>query len=130
MRNARRAAQLLVMLLAAAGCSNDPLAPFQPEVTNSSDNFQFQATNVQDVTLTKTYTWHNTGTIANVNHSTTTTSGTARLTIKSAAGVQLYDKNLVASLNEQTAVAAAGDWIITVVLTDFSGTINFRVQKP
>ena len=53
MRNPRRAAALLVMLLAAAGCSNDPLAPFQPEVTNSSDNFQFQATNVQDVTLLK-----------------------------------------------------------------------------
>ena len=31
-------------LLAAITCGDDPLAPFQPEITNIADNFEFQAT--------------------------------------------------------------------------------------
>lgn len=114
--------------LGMTGCS-DPLSPFEPEVANASDNFQLQATNVSDVSIVRAFTWSNTGTRATVNHSTTTAAGTASLTIRDAAGTIVYDKQLVPSLNEPTAAGVAGTWTIQLRLTNYSGTLNYRVQK-
>lgn len=118
----------LAAVLTAAGCS-DPLSPFQPEITNATDSFQLQATGITGLSSTLTYSWSNTGTRATINHSTTTTAGNARLVIRDAAGTIVYDKTLVPSLNEPTAVGAAGTWRIQLVLASYSGTINFRAQK-
>jgi hypothetical protein len=121
---------LLVITAAGAGaCSDNPLEPFQPEITNATDNFQLQATAVTGVTSTETYTWNNTGTRATVNHSTTTTAGSAQLTIRDGTGAVVYTKSLSPSLNEATATGTAGAWTIVLTMTSYSGTLNFRVQK-
>jgi hypothetical protein len=119
---------LIVMMAAAAACS-DSLAPFQPEITSATDNFQLQATDVSSATSTVTYQWTNTGTRATVNHSTTTTAGSATLTIRDAAGTVVYAKPLVPSLTEPTATGAPGAWTIQLEMRGYSGTLNFRVQK-
>lgn len=118
----------LSALLAASGCS-DPLGPFQPEITNTTDSFQLQATGVAGVTSTLTYSWTNTGTRATINHSTTTTAGNARIVVRDAAGAIVYDKALAPSLNEPTAAGAAGTWTIQLALANYSGTLNLRAQK-
>lgn len=125
----RGLATAAVFIVIASCGASDSLGPFQPEVTNAQDNFQLQATGVTNVTTTKTYVWHNTGTAATVNHSTTTTAGSARITILAPGSVTVYDKALVASANESTTVGTSGDWTINLVLTNYSGTLNFRVQK-
>ncbi|MBL8988623.1 MAG: hypothetical protein JNJ80_20280 [Gemmatimonadetes bacterium] len=122
------AAILLLGSLLVGGCS-DPLGPFEPEITNATDNFQLQATGVVGLSSTLTYSWANTGTRATVNHSTTTTAGTAELVIRDAAGTIVYDKDLVPSLNEATASGTAGTWTLQLRMTRYSGTLNFRVQK-
>lgn len=114
--------------IALGACSNS-LAPFEPEVTSATDNFQLQATNVKAVTKTFTYAWVNNGTSATVNHSTVTTAGVAQLTIRDAGGTVVYDKALVPSLSEPTTSGTAGNWTIQLRLTGFSGTLNYRVQK-
>ena len=118
----------LAMAIAAAGCS-DPLAPFQPEVNAAPDNFQFQATGLTDVTTTKQYSWQNSATRATVNHSSTVTNGSATVTIRDAAGTQVYTGALVPSATPITSAGVAGTWTIIVQLTNTSGTLNFRVQK-
>jgi hypothetical protein len=114
-------------------CSSSPvdtsLEPFQSQIANATDNFQLQATAVMGVTSTETYSWRNTGTRATINHSTTTTAGTAQLTVRDGAGTVVYTKALVPSLNEATAAGAAGTWTIVLTMTTYSGTLNFRVQK-
>ncbi|HEU5260667.1 MAG TPA: hypothetical protein VFU41_04480 [Gemmatimonadales bacterium] len=115
-----------VLLLA---CGSDPLAPFQPEINNAPDNFQFQATGLTGVTTTAQYAWQNTGTQATVNHSSTVTGGSATLTIKDANGTQVYTGALVASGNPTTSAGVAGAWTISVQLSNTRGTLNFRVQK-
>jgi hypothetical protein len=123
-----RPAILALGILLAPSCS-DPLAPFEPEIASVTDNFQLQATDVTSLTMTRTYAWTNTGTRATINHSTTTSAGTAQLTIRDRAGTIVYDKNLVPSLNEPTTVGASGSWTIQLRLTNYSGTLNFRAQK-
>lgn len=119
----------LVAILALAACSNSVLAPFQPEISNATDNFQLQATGVTNRTASLSYNWTNTGTVALVNHSTTTTAGSARVVIHDGAGALVYNAALVPSLNEPTVAGAAGTWTIQLVLDGYSGTLNFRVQK-
>lgn len=120
-----------LILALGAGCGNDnnnTLAPFQPEIVNETDAFQFQVTNAENVTTVVNYTWQNTGTQATVNHSSTVNSGTATVTILDAQQTEVYSGGLVASANEPTLAGEAGAWTIQVVLMDCSGTLNFRVE--
>ena len=127
----KAAAFLFVIIcgLAISQCSSDPLAPFQPQVTSATDNFQLQATGVQRRSATLNYSWENTGTRAKINHSTTTSFGTARLIILDAGNTQVYEKTLVPSLSDTTTVGTPGSWTIRLVLSNYSGTLNFRIQK-
>jgi CO/xanthine dehydrogenase Mo-binding subunit len=101
----------------------------QPQVTNAVDDFQFQASNLNNVTQTILYTWQNTGTQANVNQAATITAGSATLRIRDSSGTQVYSNSLAANGTVATSAGTTGNWAIEVVLSNVSGTINFRVQK-
>lgn len=118
------------LLLAASGCDDDPLSPFQPEIGNTQDSFQFQVTALTNVTTTVEYDWTHTGTVANVNQSTALSAGTATLTIRDAAGAQVYQRSLTDNGTFQTTAGTSGRWRIRVALQGASGAVNFRVQKP
>jgi len=106
-------------VVSIAACSENSLAPYQPEVSNVADNFALQATGVANVTATQSYTWANSGTRATINHSTTTQSGTTLLVIKDASGTTVYSKALSPSLNEPTVpVGVTGNWTLRLTLTN------------
>lgn len=115
--------------LFAACSSSTSLASFQPQINNVADNFQFQATGVKNVTSTFTYTWSNTGDSATVNQATTVTGGSATLTISDNNGTQVYSQSLSANGTFGMTKGLHGSWTIKVVFTNYSGTVNFRVQK-
>lgn len=116
-------------LATACGNSTGPLAPYQPQINNVTDNFQFQATGVTNVTWTYTYTWTNSGDSATVNQSTTVSGGSATVEILDHTGTQLYAQSLAANGTFGMAKGVAGDWTVRVVFTNYSGTVNFRIQK-
>ena len=122
---------LLALLFMLAGCSKSTtaLAPFEPEIVNNQDAFQLQATNVSNVSTTLVYSWKNSGTRATINHSTTTAAGSTLLTVKDSLGTTVYSKALVSSLNEPTTVGVPGTWSVSLTLTNYSGTLNFRAEK-
>ena len=119
----------LVMGACGGDTPSSPLAPFQPQINNAPDNFQFQATGVANVTWTHDYVWSNSGTGASINQSTTVASGTATVTVFDANGTQVYSQSLSANGTFTTAPGVAGDWTIRVTLSQYDGTINFRTQK-
>ena len=124
---------LAVAVMFTVGCANrqyltDP--DFQPQIVNQPDNFSLQATNVTNVTQTLPFTWQNTGTSANVNQATQVTGGSATLTILDASNQQVYTNSLTANGTFPTSTGTTGGWTIRLVLSNFTGTINFRVQKP
>lgn len=116
------------MVAAMAACTSS-LAPFQPQINNAPDNFQFQATGVTNLTGTFTYTWSNSGDSATVNQATTINAGSATLTISDKNATQMYSQSLGANGTFGTAKGVTGAWTIKVVFTNYSGTVNFRVQK-
>jgi hypothetical protein len=123
---------LPLVLLLSISCGGkrvvtDPA--FQPEIINQTDNFAFQSTNVSNVTQTLQYTWQNTGTRADVNQASSITSGSATITIRDSAGLQVYTASLSSNGTFMTGSGTAGGWTIRLVLTNLKGTLNFRVQR-
>lgn len=122
----------VVIACVLVGCSSNPaspLDPFSPEITNATDNFELQATDVVDASGTLDYSWTNTGTVATIDHSTTTSAGSATLIVFDADGIIVYDAALSPSNNATTGSGTAGTWTIRLVLADYDGTLNFRAQK-
>ena len=135
-RLSHRGSGSIAILLSAwllAGCGNgnkNVLSPvFQPEVANTIDNFQFQATGLTGVTQVLTYSWRNTGVQANVDQSSSITAGTAVLTLRDSTGALLYTRSLTEGGSLASAAGLAGTWTIRLQLTGVRGTLNFRAQK-
>jgi hypothetical protein len=137
---ASRRSTLALLAIAAAGLSGcggsgtspggNVLAPqFQPQVINAVDDFQFQATGVTGVTQTLNYAWRNTGVQANVNQSCSITGGSATLVLTDSTGAQVYSRNLGDNGTFQSTAGAPSAWGMQIVLTNVTGTVNFRSQK-
>ena len=124
----------LLSALMVIGCSSStppsaPLANFSPEIVNNVDAFSFQITNGENITTIVEYNWENTGTQATIDHSTTTSAGSATLVVYDADSAQVYTSGLVASANEPSSVGTTGTWRIRVTFVNYSGTSNFSLQK-
>ncbi len=122
-----------IVLLAAflsLGCDKNVLAPYEPEINNAPDNFQFQATGMKGVTYSKTFSWQNTGDSATVDQSPSEKlNGVAALTVVDPGGTTVYSGDLAADGAFGTDLGAAGTWTVRVTFASVTGTVNFRVQK-
>jgi len=128
-----RAAALTALVWVAA-CGDGPTAPgIQPQITNNTDAFSYQVSSIQNFSGTYSYTWQNTGTLAKITHASDAgATGTATLTVKDAAGTQVYYSGQLASSGQPLSAPAgvAGAWTITVVYSNYSNTqVNFGVLK-
>ena len=132
MRNHALLWGVLIGVVAGSACdSGQALGPTnQLEVANIPDNFQAQATALDNISQTLTYTWQMSGTVANVDHSGTVTGGSGTLTILDDSGAQVYAKALDQTGSFQTIAGSAGAWTIHIQLSGMSGVLNVRVQKP
>lgn len=125
---------LLASLILLGACNDDPTAPpgIQPQITNNTDAFAFQITNLNNVTGTYNYSWQNTGTLARVTHSSNAgATGTATLILLDAAQTQVYSGALTSSGQPTSSPAGvAGAWTVRLVFTNYSNAqINFGVIK-
>jgi hypothetical protein len=64
-----------------------------------------------------------------VDQATTVTAGQAILSLKDANGVQVYSADLLNNGSFSAATGQTGAWTIVLALNNYSGTLNFRVQK-
>lgn len=121
----------LAVCLAFSGCSDSPpTSPgIQPQITNLTDDFSYQVSNVRNYTGSATYSWQNTGISANVNQATTVTTGSMTLVIIDPNGTQVYARSLSDNGTFVTGDGVAGTCSIRVTYDRASGTVNFRVQK-
>ena len=106
------------------------MAPqYQPQVVNTPNvKFSFQATGITNVTDAQTYSWSASSGSVIIHPATNTTSGSLTLTIKDATGAVVYTGGVPASGDITPSAAAGGTWQIALVLTNYTGTINFEVQ--
>lgn len=121
---------ILAGLMGVAACGDSATAPGRdPEIINTTDNFQYQITGIQDFSGTQVYTWQNSGTTATINQSAAVAAGTATLVIRDATGAQVYSRSLAENGTFATSAGVAGAWTIRVSYSGASATVNFRVDK-
>ncbi len=126
---------LAVLIIAVAwGCSSNsnPIAGYEPEITNAADDFQFQATAMSNVTFSRDYVWQITGDSATIDQSPSAPlTGTVTLEILDALGTTVYTHDLADDGvfgTIERSIAEPGDWTLRVRFTNTTGTVNFRVQ--
>ena len=126
-----RAVVALATCLALSSCGSDPpTSPgIQPQIANLTDDFSYQVSSVSNFSGSAPYSWQNTGISANINQSTSVTSGSMTLVITDANGTQVYSRSLSENGTFVTADGVAGTWTIRVTYTGAIGTVNFRAQK-
>lgn len=113
-----------------AACSDSATAPGRdPEIINTTDNFQYQITDIQDFSGTQVYSWQNTGTTATVNQSAAVAAGSATLVLRDANGVQVYSRSLADDGTFASSAGTAGTWTVRVIYTAAEATVNFRLDK-
>lgn len=120
---------IVASMTSCSKSQNNSLANFQPEIANVADNFQLQASNVTQVTTTIDYDWNNSGTMATIDKSGVLTAGTAKITLLDKNGTMVATSDLKVTGNETSAIGVSGIWKIRLELSQFNGTLNFRVQK-
>jgi hypothetical protein len=93
-------------------------APAQPESTKIFGYFdvKFKSKDIKKITQPWHYTWHNSGTIASVEHNCRFSSGKARLVVHDGAGQQVYSRALDEQGTFFTNPGVAGEWTIEVVV--------------
>jgi hypothetical protein len=128
----KRGIFVAAVIFGACSDATQPPPGIQPQITNNTDAFSYQLTNLTDVTGTYDYTWQNTGTVARVTHASNAgAAGTAILTLRDAAGAQVYSGALVSSGQPLSSPAGvAGAWTIRLVFTNYSNAqVNLAVAK-
>jgi len=124
----------LATLVVAGGCGDNPTAPpgIQPQITNLTDAFSYQITNLDNVTGSWDYSWENTGALAKVTHASDAgATGSATVSVRDAAGTEVYSGALASSGEPISApTGVSGTWTITVTFSSYSNTqVNFAVAK-
>lgn len=89
----------------------------QPESTNIIGyfDFKFKAKHLQHARQPWRYTWHNSGTVASVEHLTNLVAGKGRLIVRDGAGNEVFARALDAGGSYLTKPGVAGEWTILVV---------------
>jgi len=124
------AAAIAVIAVFGFSCGgNDPMSPYNPEIANNTNNFEFQITGASNLDHREDYVWRNTGSIATVDQSCSITGGNAVVTLIDSTGATLYTGNLADNGTFQSSAGMAGPWIVRVVFSNLDGTVNFRAQK-
>ena len=113
-----------------AACGDSTTAPGrEPEIINTTDNFQYQITEIQDFSGAQVFSWENTGTTATVNQSAAVSAGSATLVLRDANGVEVYSRSLADDGTFSSDAGTAGTWSVRVTYSGAEATVNFRLDK-
>ena len=120
-----------VALMVVAACNRGhPFEPGnQPEFSNDTNLFQWQAVAMDNNSEVLNYTWTTTGAWAMVEQIPEFTGGTALLRIWDAAGVPVYARDLDKFGTYPTTVGQAGSWTVEVRVSGASGTVRFSITR-
>lgn len=119
----------LTLSLLATGCGDNVSSGKDWQVTNATDNFQFQVTAMENFSKRLEYVWTNTGTAASVNQACSITGGNATLVLLDGAGTMVYARSLKDNGTYASSTGTPGSWLVRIDLSKTDGTLNFRAQK-
>jgi len=133
-KSALRLATLVTVVAIAAACQDSIIKYLGPEngeiATVLTDSLRYQATDLDNVTDTRTWNWVMTGSVAAVHHHSFVHHGQGRLTILDNVGDTVYRMvPLEFELENETAVGQPGNWIVNLELFGARGRVDFVLTR-
>lgn len=133
-RSMLRLATLAIAAAIAAACQDSIIKYLGPEnnevATVLPDSLRFQASDLDNVTDTRTWNWVMTGSVAAVHHHSFVHHGRVRLTILDAAGDTVYRMvPLEYELENETAVGQPGVWLVFLEFFGARGRVDFSLTR-
>jgi hypothetical protein len=130
----RMLALLATVAAIAAACQDSIIKYLGPEnneiATVLPDSLRFQATDLDNVTDTRTWNWVMTGSVAAVHHQSFVHHGQGRLTILDNAGDTVYRMvPLEFELENETGVGQPGNWVVNLELFGARGRVDFVLTR-
>lgn len=121
---------LLGFLLSLISCVQNTLEPaLDPQITNTTDHFEFKISDVRFLSDILEYRWKNSGITANIYNGSTITEGEVLLEITDLNRIEVFSGSLKNKGNFFTTSGIVGDWTIKLHLKDVKGTIHFRIDR-
>jgi len=134
MKNLLKLSLFMLIITVFISCSKDDAVTASiNNKSSSTGNFNGDVTG-NGGSASETFTWNNARTTADYNMDITATSdGSFRLLIKDANGDIVLDETLRGSVEPDTfsgvtSAGTAGDWAITLTLTNFGGDGSYSVS--
>ena len=124
----------VALALAVVACADTVIKQYGPEnhvaLSVALDSCRFQAESLDNVHDLTRWTWTNTGTTAHVYHRNFLHHGGSQLTILDAHGDSVYRRvPLEYTMDDTTAVGAAGVWTVQVQLFGARGRVDISLVK-
>ena len=119
----------ILAIMAVSACEKDPTSPYEPEVVNTRDNFHFRIDNVSNHDTSLIYFWRTGGTSANINQNSSIEGGQATLRIVGPDSSETYRTDFTQNGDFRSGSSDSGTWKISIGLVNFSGMLDFRVQR-
>jgi len=135
MKNLLKLSLFMLIITVFISCSKDDAVTASiNNKSSSTGNFNGDVTG-NGGSASETFTWNNARTTADYNMDITATSdGSFRLLIKDANGATVLDQTLQGSVEPDTfsgvtSAGTAGDWTITLTLSNFAGDGSYSVSS-
>jgi hypothetical protein len=123
---------LLALLALGVGCADSvvrELGPVNdPQVVDTPSEFDFIATDLENVNQILTYTWTNSASQAELEHDSFIHHGYGVLIIRDAAGQMVDSTLLQLDLQTETQIGAPGPWTLSLNLASARGRVHFTLR--
>lgn len=121
----------LALAVFTVGCASDPVslpAGSSPTVSNSTAQFGWDVSGLDNITQDFEYTWANSSATANVTQASSLGDGAAGILIYDAAGKLVYSTSMEINGAFRTDTGAPGNWTVKVRLDRAFGTLEFSAE--
>lgn len=121
-----------ILLVVAGSCHRDPASSVKPTVTNERDNFHFRLSDVKNHDTFLAYYWQMEGTSANIDQVASIQGGTVNIIVRDGSPhprIEMYQTDMKTNGAFQTDIGQSGSWQIVITMSNFSGLVDFRLQR-
>jgi len=117
----------LLLLLSAGGCGEPYSSGKNLQVTNETNLFRFQVSDMKNYSQTFAFTWTTSSTTgAIVDQFGTISGGDATLVLKDASGTTVYSRSLKQNGRFTTDIGSAGHWTVQILMNKVSGSVALQ----
>ena len=125
---------LILILLATAAafqvaCDEDLVSSYQPTLVNQTDNFHLVLRDAEGVDTVVYYYWRMEGTSANIDQNADLQEGAASIQVQDPNEVLDYESDFSQRGSFVSQPGTPGFWRVRAAFSNFSGVIDFRLQR-